>query len=132
MTDSLLLAALAAREHAYAPYSGFQVGAAIKVAGSDQLFAGCNVENASYGGTVCAERAAVFNAVAALGRIEIEALLLVTDTDPAAAPCGLCRQVLNEFMPPDRRVLLANLDGVQTQTTFGELLPRSFGPRDLQ
>jgi len=128
--DDLFEAACAARERAYAPYSKFLVGAALRTTDGD-IFAGCNVENASYGGTVCAERVAIFNAVANLGRFKVDAFLLVTDTDPAAMPCGFCRQVMNEFLAADTPILIANLEGVQETTTLAELLPRSFGPDDL-
>ncbi|MCB0348721.1 MAG: cytidine deaminase, partial [Bdellovibrionales bacterium] len=89
------------RLNAHAPYSKFLVGAVVKVKGSDQLFAACNVENASYGGAVCAERNAIFQMVAALGKAEPEFLVLVTDTLTGAAPCGFCLQVLSEFCAPD-------------------------------
>jgi len=130
MKDDLLKAAIAARERAYAPYSKFLVGAALRTA-EDAVFVGCNVENASYGGTVCAERVALFNAVAALGTFKVEAFLLVTDTDPVAAPCGLCRQVMNEFLDKTTPIYLANLDGIKSTYTIADLLPRAFGPSDL-
>ena len=94
-----------ARENAYAPYSGFKVGAAIL--GQDGvIFTGCNVENASYGLSVCAERAAVCKAVCA-GTASFEAIAVVTPTDDPASPCGACRQVLAEFSP-EMKVVLAN------------------------
>lgn len=130
MKDDLWKAALAARERAYAPYSTFLVGAALRTA-AGAVFVGCNVENASYGGTVCAERVALFNAVAAVGTFEVDAFLLVTDTDPVAAPCGLCRQVMNEFLGKDTPIYLANLDGIKSTYTMANLLPRAFGPEDL-
>jgi len=130
MKDDLLKAAIAARERAYAPYSKFLVGAALRTA-EDAVFVGCNVENASYGGTVCAERVALFNAVAALGTFKVKAFLLVTDTDPVAAPCGLCRQVMNEFLDKTTPIYLANLDGIKSTYTIADLLPRAFGPSDL-
>jgi len=130
MKTELLHAAMAARERAYAPYSNFLVGAALRTA-DGEVFVGCNVENASYGGTVCAERVALFNAVAALGTFEVADFLLVTDTDPVASPCGMCRQVMNEFLGKDTPIHLANLDGVQSTSSIAELLPRAFGPSDL-
>lgn len=130
--DALYQAACEVRLRAYAPYSNFLVGAALLTSTSDEIFVGCNVENASYGGTICAERSAILNAVSALGGIQIRGMVLVTDTRPVASPCGFCRQVMNEFMPADAPIHLANLGGIQVETTLAELLPRSFGPQDLQ
>jgi homotetrameric cytidine deaminase len=118
--------ALATREHAYAPYSGFRVGAAIKVADSDLVFAGCNVENASYGAGVCAERVAVFNMLAAAETPTPEFLVVVTAAEPASVPCALCLQVLSEFCPPEFPIHLANLDGIQRTVQFADLLPEPF------
>jgi cytidine deaminase len=114
------------RDHAYAPYSGFRVGAAIKVAGSDLIFAGCNVENASYGASVCAERIAVFNMLAAAESPRPEFLVVVTDAEPASVPCALCLQVLAEFCPPEFPIHLANLEGIQRTVRFRDLLPEPF------
>jgi cytidine deaminase len=122
----LLDAARAALERAYAPYSGFRVGAAVLADGD--FFAGCNVENASYGLTICAERVAVFAAVAA-GRRRIAAVAVVSEAPAPTAPCGACRQVLYEF-GPDMTVLLAAGDAV-ISATLGALLPMAFGPDDL-
>lgn len=120
-------AALAARENAHAPYSGFCVGAALKLAGEDRIFAGCNVENASYGATICAERNAVFQMVAACGGGRREAyMVLVTDTETPTVPCALCLQVLAEFFAPEFLIFLANLDGIQEQVRLSDLLPRPF------
>jgi homotetrameric cytidine deaminase len=118
--------AVATRDHAYAPYSGFRVGAAIKVADSDLIYAGCNVENASYGAGVCAERVAVFNMLAAAESPAPEFLVVVTDADPASVPCALCLQVLAEFCPPQFPIHLANLDGIQRTVRFADLLPEPF------
>jgi homotetrameric cytidine deaminase len=118
--------AVASRDHAYAPYSEFRVGAAIKVADSDLIFAGCNVENASYGAGVCAERVAVFNMLAAADAPRPEFIVVVTDADPASVPCALCLQVLAEFCPPEFPIHLANLDGIQRTVRFRDLLPEPF------
>ncbi len=121
--DVLVAAAGAARANAYAPYSGFAVGAAV-VSADGQVFSGCNVENASYGLTVCAERHAVAAAVAA-GARDLRGLAVVTPVSPPAPPCGACRQVLAEFGEMD--VVLANPGGERGRTTLGALLPHAFG-----
>ena len=120
--DSLVAAAQRVRDNAYAPYSGFAVGAALLTA-DGRVFTGCNVENASYGLTVCAERHAVAAAVAA-GARDFRALALVTPSSPPASPCGACRQVLAEF--GQLTLVLANPDGERHRTTLSELLPRAF------
>lgn len=116
-----------AREGAYAPYSNFSVGAALKISNLDIYFSGCNVENASYGATVCAERTAIWKAVEEYGaKPEIEWLVLVTDTSPVSPPCGICLQVMSEFLNPDATIYLANLHGIQRALPFKELLPTPF------
>ena len=120
-------AAIGARENAHAPYSGFKVGAALKLAEREPIFAGCNVENASYGATVCAERNAIFQMVAQFGGSRKEAyIVLVTDTTEPTVPCALCLQVFAEFFYPDFTIYLANLEGIQEQVKLQDLLPRSF------
>lgn len=114
------------RENAYAPYSGFKVGAAARIRGTDTIIGACNVENVSYGATVCAERNVVFAAVARTGGADLEDLVIVTDAEPPAVPCALCLQVLQEFCPPDLRIHLADLSGVRSEVTLGELLPHPF------
>ena len=127
MTDALVEAARAVQRRAYAPYSRFKVGCALE-AEDGRVFVGCNVENASYGLTICAERAAVCSAVAA-GVQRLRRAVVVSDADPPAAPCGACRQVLFEF-GRDLRV-----DGVGSAGTVSwtmtELLPSAFGPEQL-
>jgi cytidine deaminase len=129
---ALVDAATRALANAYAPYSRFGVGAAVLAGG--QVFTGANVENASYGLTICAERAAVFAAVAA-GHRTIEAAAVVTDTTEPTAPCGACRQVLREFAPngdPAALVVVsATLGGRQSVHKLSDLLPNDFGPANL-
>jgi cytidine deaminase len=125
--DRLVEAASAVRANAHAPYSKFTVGAAV-LDRRGRVHVGCNVENASYGLSVCAERHAIAAAVSA-GEEQIEALAVVTDTDPPSAPCGACRQVLVEF--GDFPVILANPSGERTVTSVGQLLPDAFTPDSL-
>ena len=122
-------AAVEVRERAYAPYSEFQVGASV-IGGRGRMYSGCNVENASYGATICAERNAMLHAVAE-GETEWTDVVVVTDMQPPACPCALCLQVLSEFAAPDAKVWLADLKGVQEVVPLRELLPRHFGPREL-
>jgi cytidine deaminase len=127
LTDSLIEAARAAQRHAYAPYSRYRVGAALE-AENGAVFVGCNVENASYGLTICAERAAVAAAVAA-GARHIRRAVVVTDSDPPAAPCGACRQVLNEF-GADMTVEAVG-PARSLRWALSDLLPSAFGPEQL-
>lgn len=115
-----------ARQHAYAPYSHYRVGAALLTA-DGEVFTGCNVENAEFGSTVCAERVAIWSAVAA-GHREFGMLAVVTSN--GGAPCGSCRQVLVEFAP-DMVVYIADTEQLYRQLTVRELLPDFFGPQDL-
>jgi len=121
---ALVRAARAARRRAYAPYSGFRVGAAVRARG--RTFAAANVENASYGLTVCAERNAVAAAVLA-GARRLEAVAVASGTWPPAPPCGACLQALAEFAGPGLPVALAGAGGRVVETRLGELLPRAFG-----
>jgi len=122
MKQELLNAALSARERAYAPYSKFLVGAAV-LAKSGKIYTGCNIENASYGLTVCAERNALFSAVGE-GEREFTALCVVGDTEAPISPCGACRQVMAEFKVPC--IILANLKGDVKEYALEELLPYGF------
>jgi len=124
--QALVEAAVAARERAYAPYSGYAVGAAL-LAESGTIYAGCNVENAVYPLSMCAERAAVFQAVCG-GEQRFEAIAVVTEN--GGTPCGSCRQVLREF-GEEIVVLIADTDGHWRETTVGDLLPDSFSAADL-
>ncbi len=124
---ALVAAARRARRRAHAPYSRFRVGAAVRAGG--RTFVGANVENASYGLTVCAERAAVLAAVLA-GARRLGAVAIASGTTPPTPPCGMCLQTLAEFAGPDLPVLLAGPRAVQV-TTLGALLPRGFSRRYL-
>jgi cytidine deaminase len=124
--DDLLALARAARGQAYAPYSNFPVGAAL-LTRDGRSFSGCNVENASYGLCNCAERTALFNAVAAGCRPgDFAALAVIADTDNPVSPCGACRQVMSELCDDAMPVLLSNLHGDTRQTSVAALLPGSF------
>jgi cytidine deaminase len=123
-------AAVRARTHAYSPYSKFKVGAALRMSGGT-VFTGCNVENASYGGTVCAERTAILKAVSE-GQSKIKDLMVVTDSKNPAVPCALCLQTMAEFCQADTRVWIGNLKGIQEVARFSELLTRPFGPKQLK
>lgn len=127
----LIQEAIQAREQAYVPYSGFKVGAAL-LDEHGQVHHGCNIENAAYGPSNCAERTALFSAVAN-GRQpgSFRMLAVVGNTDGPIAPCGVCRQVLVELCKPDMPVILGNLNGEIRETTIRELLPDAFGPWDL-
>ena len=121
MTSDVIEAAWQAWARAYAPYSSFQVGAAL-VAQDGRIFTGCNVENLSYGLTICAERNAVFSAVAA-GAREFSRIVVVAATREPISPCGACRQVLAEF--GDFEILCVTRDGRTFSSTIGALLPRA-------
>jgi cytidine deaminase len=121
--EELIESAKRARLKAYAPYSEFKVGAAL-LTSSGKVYTGANVENASYGLTICAERTAVFSAVSS-GEKEFTSLVVVTDKSPPAKPCGACLQVLTEFNR-NCSIVCANLDGEITRHKLGELLPDAF------
>ena len=126
VVDPLMLAAREARELAYAPYSNFRVGAAVTTR-DGRTFTGCNVENASYGLCNCAERTALFNAIAAGCRPgDFVQLAVIADTPGPVSPCGACRQVMAELCEEAMPVLLGNLTDVVQRTTVGALLPGSF------
>jgi cytidine deaminase len=128
---SLLQRAAEATQRAYAPYSRFRVGAAVRTE-DGEVFCGCNVENASFGMTVCAERVAVFCAVAA-GHRKMTALAVAATSGNPPSPCGACRQVLAEFCRPDLPVYAASASEPRNyeSTTLGELLPRAFSPDEF-
>jgi cytidine deaminase len=121
---ALLEAAREARDRSYSPYSRFAVGAAL-LGGDGSIYPGANVENRSYGLTLCAERAAIGAAVSA-GVRDFRALLVVTDSHPPAAPCGLCRETLAEFAGPELPIRLVNVDGATRDFRLGDLFPEVF------
>ena len=125
--QKLMDCAIKARENAYSPYSHFAVGAAL-LCEDGTLFEGCNIENASYGLTNCAERTAIFKAVSE-GHTKFKALAVVADTDGPCAPCGACRQVMAEFKIP--LIIMGNLMGNIKIVTIEELLPFSFSECDV-
>lgn len=127
--EELIERAKEARKRAYVPYSQFAVGAALQAA-DGRIYLGCNIENASFGLTNCAERTALFKAVSE-GKTQFVALAVVADINDPVTPCGACRQVLIEFCPLDMPVILANYTGKQKVTTVSQLLPGAFVKEDL-
>ena len=123
----LIKAAIDTLQYSYAPYSDFKVAAAL-VTSEDEVYTGCNIENASYGLSICAERNAVFAAVCS-GVRRFKTLCVVADTDEPVAPCGACRQVLAEF--PFEKIILANCKGQTKTMSVAELLPYGFGSESL-
>jgi cytidine deaminase len=127
---SMMEAARAAANQAYVPYSHFPVGAAILTA-DGTIVSGCNIENASFGLTNCAERTAIFSAAAA-GHRQVRAVAVTAPGAPGTTPCGACRQVLREFVPSNGMLVLIDNAGKVTETTLSALLPDSFGPEQLE
>ncbi|WP_407689994.1 cytidine deaminase [Risungbinella massiliensis] len=126
----LVEAAKKAREKAYVPYSNFPVGAAFYLE-DGTIVSGCNIENASFGLTNCAERTAIFKAISE-GKREFRGLAVIADTEGPVSPCGACRQVIAEHCAPDMKVWLTNLQGDIQETTIAELLPGAFQKGDLR
>jgi len=116
--------ALRARQNAYAPYSGFHVGAAV-LADNGKIYTGCNLENASYGAAICAERTAVAKAVSD-GARKIKAMAVAGDSEGPTLPCGICRQVISEFCDEDMPLYLGNREGDYRRFTIAELIPHPF------
>ena len=131
MTDQALVdLAFSMLERSYVPYSRFPVGAALLCAGG-QVFTGCNVENAAYGSTICAERTALLKAVSEGHRDDWVKIAVVTSGDDAGYPCGSCRQMLYEFAP-DLKIIIGGKDRQLSTITLSELLPHGFGPSALE
>ena len=127
--DMLFAAAVAARANAYAPYSGYAVGAAV-LAEDGAIYAGCNTENAAYPVGTCAESGAIA-AMAAAGARRIAAILVLADGPELVTPCGACRQRIREFATEATPIHLADPSGVRRTLTLGDLLPHAFGPDNL-
>lgn len=122
----------AALNRAYAPYSGLHVGCALKLKGQDEPVLGVNVENASYGGTICAERSAIVSMVSQFGKKDIEFVIVISDyKGQAIPPCGLCLQVLNEFVGKDCEIYLGSPEQLSRHHTFSEFLPLAFSAEML-
>lgn len=129
--EELISYAKEACEYSYSPYSKFKVGAALLTKGGE-VYLGANIENASYGLSMCAERNACYNAYChGVEYEEIEAIAIIADTDRPVSPCGACRQVLNELIPEKTKIYLANFKGDIKETSINDLLPYSFGSEDL-
>ncbi len=122
--------AVKAQKNAHAPYSKAHIGSAVLME-DGQIFSGCNVENASYGGTVCAERVAIWKAISNGSNKVIREILVVSDADQPWPPCGMCRQVIAEFGTPETVVHTSNLKGKIKTFKFGDLFPESFNPAFL-
>jgi len=129
MEPQLVSAAREVRERAYAPFSNFRVGAAVETA-DGRIYSGCNIESASYGLTVCAERVAIWKAISE-GEKDLKRIAVVVDTEELTPPCGVCRQIIWEFCG-DVPVTLANLHGKAETVQMKELLPRAFDSKFLK
>lgn len=127
--QELVMLAVKAREKAYVPYSGFHVGAAL-IADNGKIYTGCNIENASYGATICAERTAITKAISE-GARKIMAIAVSSDSDKATMPCGICRQTIGEFCTSDMPLYLSDKNGQFETYSFDEILPHAFKRSDL-
>jgi cytidine deaminase len=125
---TLFRAALRSRENSYSPYSKFKVGAAI-LTESGNIYSGCNVENCSFGATICAERTAILKAVSEEGKIKIKKVVVVTE--PQAEPCGMCLQVIAEFACKECVILLCDSKNILKRMSFQDFLPNPFNPSKL-
>lgn len=133
MTDiqtRLFAAALKAQSLSHSPYSKAKIGAAVLLK-SGQIYSGCNIENASYGGTVCAERVAIWKAVSENKAHEISEILVLSDASEPWPPCGFCRQIIAEFATPQTQIHTANPQGKIKSFTFADIFPESFNPSHL-
>jgi cytidine deaminase len=129
--SALIREAIKARKNSYSPYSKFAVGAAL-LCKDGKIFYGANIENASYPLCMCAERNAIYGAYNnGYSKDDLEALVIIADSDKPVSPCGACRQVINELFPQDGKIIMANLDGEYIETTIKELLPYAFDEEAL-
>jgi cytidine deaminase len=126
----LIKLAIAARENAYSPYSQKKLGAAILL-DTGEVYCGCNIENASYGATVCAERVALWKALSEKPQSKVKLVVVCSDEETPWPPCGMCRQVLAEFCTMDCEVLSINLNNQQRRSFMKDLFPEGFGPQNL-
>lgn len=126
---TLLESARAAQQAAYAPYSKYRVGCALETV-EGLVYTGCNIENASYGATLCAERVAIFKAVSE-GHLKFRRIVICTDATLPATPCGLCRQVMSEFCDPDLEIILCGAHVTERHFRFAELFPHPFNQSSL-
>jgi cytidine deaminase len=129
LKDHLIQKAIDARKNAYVPFSHFAVGAAVLTDG--KVYQGCNIENASFGLTNCAERTAIFKAVSE-GHKKFDAIAIVADTEGPVSPCGACRQVMAEFFDENTKIYLTNLSGHTEEWTMAQLLPGAFKAKDME
>lgn len=130
ITNKLLNEAFTIQNRAYAPYSNFRVGAAL-LCGSGKIYHGCNIENASYSPTCCAERLAIFKAISE-GERDFLALAIVSDSNQPTPPCGVCRQVLAEFCQANMPIICSDKNGKFSTVSLGELLPMVFTKRNME
>lgn len=129
--EKLIEMAIEARKLSYSPYSRFKVGAAL-LTKDNKVYKGTNIENSSYGLSMCAERNAIYNAYCnGIKKEDIVAIAIVGDTDGPCSPCGACRQVMSELLPSDAKIFLGNLKGNVLETNNKELLPFAFNKEDL-
>lgn len=129
--ETLLKKAVSAQKKAHAPYSEHKIGAAVQMA-DGRVFTGANVENASYGATVCAERTAIWKAITEGAKAPLKEVLVVSDQKDPWPPCGMCLQVIAEFGTSETKIWVANTKKVVKAFTFGEIFPEAFGPRHLK
>ena len=130
--QELINKAIEARNLSYSPYSNFKVGAAL-LTKNNEIYLGANIENSSYGLSMCAERNATFNAYChGIKKEDIVAIAIVADTEKPCSPCGACRQVLSELLPKSAMIYLGNLNGDIMETNTSNLLPFAFGKEDLK
>ena len=129
--ETLFKIAEKSQQHSHSPYSHARIGAAVLM-NDGTMFGGCNVENASYGGTVCGERVAIWKAISETKSRVISEVLVISQANPPWPPCGMCRQVISEFADENTVIHTANNEGVIITQKFSEIFPQSFNPKHLQ